>query len=96
MPRLVLLAALLVVACLAHDHPPAPAADLTEPGTTTPEPLVIIKVPDMYKNGQFVVVGKTGIPPPENTENTEIDLLDPSSYNHDDWPEGLEPAPAVP
>jgi hypothetical protein len=91
MPRLVLLAALLVVACLAHDDPPAPAADLTEPGTTTPEPLATIKVPDMYKNGQFVVVGK-----PPTPAATEIDPLDPTTYNHDDWPEGLEPPSSAP
>jgi hypothetical protein len=95
MPRLVLLAALLVVACLAHDDPPAPAADLTEPGTT-PEPLATIKIPDMYKNGQFVVVGKPALNTPPPPENTEIDPLDPTSNNHDDWPEGLEPASSPP
>jgi hypothetical protein len=91
MPRLVLLAALLVVACLAHDDPPA--ADLTEPGTT-PEPLATI--PDMYKNGQFVVVGKPVLNTPPPPENKEIDPLDPEGYNQDNWPEGLEPASSPP
>lgn len=91
MPRLVLLAALLVVACLAHDDPPA--ADLTEPGTT-PEPLATI--PDMYKNGQFVVVGKPALNTPPPPENKEIDPLDPEGYNQDNWLEQPVQGPTAP